>query len=54
MEFKLTLTVSIEILVAARLADADLVEWGVKILLIPADFNLVFIRTSKVSCEAIL
>ena len=48
-------TVSIGILVAARLVDADLVEWGVKMLIsIPADCNVVLIHPDKVSWEAIL
>ena len=43
------------ILVAAQLTDADLVEWGVKILVsIPADCNVALIYLAKVSWEAIL
>ena len=42
-------TVSIGILVAARLVDADLVEWGVKVLiLVPANWNVVLIHLTKV------
>ena len=48
-------TVSIGILVAARLADANQVDCGVKILIsIPADCSVVLIHLAKMWCEAIL
>ena len=48
-------TVSIGILAAARLVDANLVECGVKILIsIPADCRVVSIHLAKMCCEAIL